>query len=861
MTKIMKAGKEIFSESLNAHFLLEEEKRNSTFEANEIIRDGVVNTLIGNETITQKVADKYQLIEAESANRLLSVEQQLEQAATKTALAVEKARIDSFTTLAAGSTTGDAELIDGRTGADSKVYPNIGGAIRGQAIKSNIEVEDVSNAVGVVYSQFKLGGLDISANNIIEVSYLADRRVINPVDRPIKLRAGDIIKVKSPTNFIAKAYYKDNGTWTSSAWFSADYTIPVTSDYYLLLRTSAETVALTDYHQLSDNIVIVRNNEKSLHNAIASTQLFNGFAHPTNATKIGFAVADNVITVSFESTMDVLHFDESNEFAWFRITSTGTQIAVPNNAYLVVDIDTQSFVTLADISAFETGKRYIFCFKNHYGNVKGDWSKYVDANTIAANTTNIATNTKDIATNTDRVHAIGYRDLKMEYGNLDGLSESTYMLDRRVRTPVNNLVYLKTGDTVTLKDFSNALFYINHKTTGGTIVGSGALSAKYTVPEDGYYGIVIRKGAESTAIASVYELASLLQIETQSSIHQGVVEDGNWLPSYYYANGWMDNILAKIREKSRIKNGVTFAFVTDLHFPFNSKNSKYLLKKILRNTTVPYVICGGDFPEAYGSESALYEAGRNFVEYNNYIGKDSFFTIRGNHDFTIKTSAELATGATGTGATLPESTTYDYLMRNQERWVESNGGMYAYLDNKAQKTRIFLLNSCESGHSTDPTASWGLAYKVGQAQIDWLIANMTNVSGYKFIFISHVPADAAMVSYHPSQEIFHRLFVGLKNKTAVNYTADGETAIADFTGSTNTAVCNIHGHNHIDSSHVDNNFLSISTTADAHYTDDGWGAVKNTVTEQAIDVYCFDFDAGTINTVRVGRGNDRTWTY
>ena len=662
---------------------------------------------------------------------------QLEQAATKEALATEKTRIDNFTTLAAGSTTGDAELIDGRTGADSKVYPNIGAAIRGQAIKSNITVEDVSSALGVVYSQFKLGCLDISANNMIEVTYLADRRVINPLDRPIKLKVGDVIKVKSTTNFTMRVYFKSNGTWGFYGWTNTDYTVDVDGDYYLLMRTSGETVPVTDYRQLSDNIVIVRKNTNSLYNM-----------HCTN-----------------------------------------------------------------------------------------------------------------IATSGDRIRAIGYRDLKMEYGNLDGLSESTYMSDRRVRTPVNNLVYLKKDDTVTLTDFSNALFYMTHQTADGTIARSGALSTKYTVQENGYYGIVIRKGAESTAIANVYELASLLQIETQSSIHQGVVEDGNWLPAYYYANGWMDNVLAKIREKSRIKNGVTFAFLTDLHFPFNSKNSKYLLKKILRNTTVPYVICGGDFPEAYGSESALYEAGRNFVEYNNYIGKDSFFTIRGNHDFTIKTSAELVTGATGTGATLPESTTYDYLMRNQERWVESDGGMYAYLDNKAQKTRIFLLNSCESGHSTDPTASWGLAYKVGQAQIDWLIANMTNVSGYKFIFISHVPADAAMVSYHPSQEIFHRLFVGLKNKTAVNYTADGETAIADFTGSTNTAICNITGHNHIDSSHVNSGFLSISTTSDAHYTDDGWGAVKNTVTEQAIDVYCFDFDAGTINTVRVGRGNDRTWTY
>ena len=61
--------------------------------------------------------------------------------ANQTDLNVERARIDSFTTLAVGSTTGDAELIDGRTGADGITYANIGGAVRGQVsgLKSDVD--------------------------------------------------------------------------------------------------------------------------------------------------------------------------------------------------------------------------------------------------------------------------------------------------------------------------------------------------------------------------------------------------------------------------------------------------------------------------------------------------------------------------------------------------------------------------------------------------------------------------------------------------------------------------------------------------------------------------------------------------
>ena len=61
--------------------------------------------------------------------------------ANQTDLNVERARIDSFTTLAVGSTTGDAELIDGRIGADGITYANIGEAIRGQVseLKSDVD--------------------------------------------------------------------------------------------------------------------------------------------------------------------------------------------------------------------------------------------------------------------------------------------------------------------------------------------------------------------------------------------------------------------------------------------------------------------------------------------------------------------------------------------------------------------------------------------------------------------------------------------------------------------------------------------------------------------------------------------------
>ena len=64
--------------------------------------------------------------------RLDSHSSQIKDKVNQSDLEVERRRIDSFTKLSEGSTTGDAELIDGRIGDNGITYTNIGGAIRNQ---------------------------------------------------------------------------------------------------------------------------------------------------------------------------------------------------------------------------------------------------------------------------------------------------------------------------------------------------------------------------------------------------------------------------------------------------------------------------------------------------------------------------------------------------------------------------------------------------------------------------------------------------------------------------------------------------------------------------------------------------------
>jgi hypothetical protein len=78
----------------------------------------------------------------------------------------------------------------------------------------------------------------------------------------------------------------------------------------------------------------------------------------------------------------------------------------------------------------------------------------------------------------------------------------------------------------------------------------------------------------------------------------------------------------------------------------------------------------------------------------------------------------------------------------------------------------------------------------------------------------------------------------------------------------------ICGHTHRDytiTEPYNNAFPIISVTSDngsktVSY-DPNSEYVKNTVTAQAIDIFCINTENKTINTIRVGNGSNRSWTY
>lgn len=134
-----KIKKIILDENVSATL---DKKIDDNYNSNKNLIDGII---VDNKNNFLEINNKINDIDTQ----LDTIENEL---ATKQELEVEKNRIDSFTKLEEGSTTGDAELIDARVGTDGIIYENVGTGIRTQLsnIKEGIEsLSSISNIITI----------------------------------------------------------------------------------------------------------------------------------------------------------------------------------------------------------------------------------------------------------------------------------------------------------------------------------------------------------------------------------------------------------------------------------------------------------------------------------------------------------------------------------------------------------------------------------------------------------------------------------------------------------------------------------------------------------------------------------------
>ena len=251
---------------------------------------------------------------------------------------VLSARMDTFTQLPSGSTSGDAELIDIRVGADGTTYSTAGDAVRGQ-------VSDLKN---------DLTGLNVINTKESQTNFVIglDGKYIDPSDNSLKSVSGFAI---------SEPIAVKKGDYITS--MSGGFTITSAIAYCNESQTSFESVvANVDNTKASKHMYVAA---KDGYICFGYNKSFDGWFeildNPTYMTcKENEAFIDNIPATKLITSFPTSEFEDGQciVYSTGQKTANGSSKLSPTitlKAGMTIDVYTPSYSTFAVISLYENG--------------------------------------------------------------------------------------------------------------------------------------------------------------------------------------------------------------------------------------------------------------------------------------------------------------------------------------------------------------------------------------------------------------------------------------------------------------------------------------------------------------------------
>ncbi len=334
--------------------------------------------------------------------------------------------------------------------------------------------------------------------------------------------------------------------------------------------------------------------------------------------------------------------------------------------------------------------------------------------------------------------------------------------------------------------------------------------------------------------------------------------------------------LAAVSEKVRSIAAKTvdgFWFITDPHVTSNRRQSGKAIAALTSMTPIRKTICGGDLVEAFAAKYRTDKAGVDIaVDYYRLFWTDPIessgqhvYTVKGNHDFTIKHDANTPTGHT-------------YSAEDAKRVLMSSKGCsnvitntadptacYYYFDNAAAKIRYVCVDTTDS---INPKAAfWAVRSGIGSTQLAWLAdqAISTIPAGWSAVIVHHIPITGCVgtAGERKLYKDFRELLEAYQNRGKI--TICGKAY--DFTQAKGRILLDITGHRHAERQTFQKGILHVTEPCDAAYGDYIVGSKpwcgdlprKNagTVAEQTFDAVQLDPANDLVYFTRVGGGQDR----
>lgn len=284
------------------------------------------------------------------------------------------------------------------------------------------------------------------------------------------------------------------------------------------------------------------------------------------------------------------------------------------------------------------------------------------------------------------------------------------------------------------------------------------------------------------------------------------------LPEY-----WMDYIELKAAEINTLNQtygakGESFFFITDTHYPNdNNGNGIKVINELSKRISARKVIWGGDIVANLAADKMIEEQRRVAKEFDNDL---EVHPLRGNH--------EVKQGNTA-------NEFWDAHCRKIGNYCTVDGNMYYYRDDNATKMRYIMTDFVNPDAVMDGD----------EVQIGWMKERILELeSGWTVLVVTH----GFFVGQNPS-------VIGQEIVNALDEVYDSAKA---------SIIGVMSGHIHTDLSMTfDKGYVGIATIADNATACPQIGSFY----EQAFDVVNVDLENGIVRTIRVGRGNNRQFTY
>lgn len=348
-----------------AQILLNEEVRQKAYLTNEArisametdvehayqVIDDKFEAFVQTNIVQEEVAGIFNNLEETYAQDLLSVKSGLADKAEKTALELEKNRIDNLMSLPEGATTNDARLEDIKVGANGEIYTSPAESVRGQVRRLS---GDLNNIHDDLYNTVNINALYFMQSGYVNGSgQLGSYKARSRTKDIILMKIGQKFYTTGDYEFMV-VHYNDNGDWISNGTFEKIRVWEKNEKVRIVIRHVAgndlynDAGVLIDTSFLSNTFISAQNKLSVVDNDILSLKLKSSYLlRPEDFGAVGDGVTDDT-----QALFALFNYSRQNNGAFVYGTPNKTYLTVASLNLTNVNADfCGATIKLSDTSA------------------------------------------------------------------------------------------------------------------------------------------------------------------------------------------------------------------------------------------------------------------------------------------------------------------------------------------------------------------------------------------------------------------------------------------------------------------------------------------------------------------------------